>query len=135
MNVLASLLLSACLGVVPTGPASRPIEVSAGVGAFQSVHLGSAFALRLAVTVTGAEQKPVPDARVTFTAPARGPSGRFATRTHPRRVTIATDACGVAVAPPFTANRQAGGYIVTAGVERVRPAAFALVNTAPGQQP
>jgi hypothetical protein len=146
MSMLATLLVSACLGVAPIAPAGAPIRVTAGVGAFQSTPAGTSFQLRLAVTVTDAEEHPVPGAPVTFTAPARGPSGRFTTRTHnskksrphvshPHRVTIATDACGVAVAPAFTADHQAGGYIVTAAVEHVRPAAFALVNTAPGQQP
>jgi hypothetical protein len=146
MSLLASLLLSTCLGVAPVAPAGAPIRVTAGVGAFQSTPAGTSFQLRLAVTVTDAEEHPLPGARVTFTAPARGPSGRFRIRTqnskksrphvsHPRSVTITTDACGVAVAPAFTANRQPGGYIVTAAVEHVRPAAFALVNTAPGQQP
>ncbi|MGD0452981.1 MAG: hypothetical protein ABSB69_05235 [Solirubrobacteraceae bacterium] len=146
MSVLASLLLSACMGLTPASPAGAPIRVMAGVGAFQSTPAGTSFPLRLAVTVTDAEKDPVPGAPVTFTAPARGPSGRFTTRTqnskksgsqirHARRVTITTDACGIAVAPAFTANRRAGGYIVTASVEHVRPAAFALVNAAPGQQP
>jgi hypothetical protein len=146
MSMLASLLLSACLGVAPAGPAGAPIEVTAGVGAFQSTPAGTSFPLRLAVTVTDAKKNPVHGAPVTFTAPARGPSGRFTPRTqkskdsrphvsHPRSVTIVTDACGVAVAPTFTANRQPGGYIVTAAVEHVRPAAFALVNAGPAQQP
>jgi hypothetical protein len=146
MSVLASLLLSACMGLSPTSPAGPPIEVTAGVGDYQSAPVATSFSLRLGVTVTDAEEHPVPGARVTFTAPARGPSGRFTARTqdsgksrpritHPRGVTIATDACGIAVAPPFTANRQPGGYIVTAAVAHVRPAAFALVNAAPGRQP
>jgi hypothetical protein len=146
MSVLASLLLSACLGVAPVAPAGAPIRVTAGVGAFQSTPAGTSFPLRLAVTVTDAEKNPVPGAPVTFTAPARGPSGRFTTRTQnfknsrprisrARSVTTATDACGIAVAPAFTANRQPGGYIVEASLEHVRPAAFALVNAGPGQQP
>jgi hypothetical protein len=45
----------------------------------------------------------------------------------PRRVEVKTDACGVALAPTFTANRRAGGYVVVASIERMR-AVFALVN-------
>ena len=123
-----------------------PARVIAGVGAIQSTPVGARFPIRLAVTVTDAEEHPVAGAAVTFTAPARGPSGRFTTRTrkskhselhvsHPRSVTIVTDACGIAVAPAFVANDEQGGYIVRASVERVRPAAFALVNEAPGRQP
>jgi hypothetical protein len=36
---------------------------------------------------------------------------------------------GVAVAPPLTANRTPGGYVVTASAGSAHPAAFALVNT------
>jgi hypothetical protein len=40
---------------------------------------------------------------------------------------VRTDACGIALAPAFTADDRAGGYVVVASVERVQ-AAFALVN-------
>ena len=96
----------------------------------------------LAVTVTDAEKNPVPGALVTFSAPAAG--GRFTLRSHGSRhhrarvsyahtVAVKTSACGIAVAPPFTASRQPGGYIVKASAKPARPAAFALVNEAPGQ--
>jgi hypothetical protein len=124
--------------------AGTPAKITAGVGATQSTRVGAGFPIRLAVTVTDAEKNPVPGAPVTFTAPARGPSGRFTTRTptkhsrprvsRHRSVTIVTDACGIAVAPAFVANNEQGGYIVKANVEHVRPAAFALVNTGAGQQ-
>jgi hypothetical protein len=133
--------------VGPAGsPAGSPARIAAGVGAIQSTPAGTRFPIRLAVTVTDAEKGPVPGAPVTFTAPARGPSGRFTTRTqkskrslphvsHPRSVTIVTDACGIAVAPAFVANDEQGGYIVKASVENARPAAFALVNAGPGRRP
>jgi hypothetical protein len=127
----------------PAGLADRPTRITAGVGAIQATPVGTRFPIRLAVTVTDAERNPVPGAAVTFTAPAHGPSGRFTIRTrtkhsrphvsHPRSVTIKTDACGIAVAPAFVANDTQGGYIVEASVEHVRPAAFALVNASPGQ--
>jgi hypothetical protein len=124
--------------------AGQPVKLTPGVGSTQSTPAGARFAIRLAVTVTDAEGNPVPGAPVTFSAPARGPSGRFTTRTqnskrtharvsHPRSVTIRTGACGIAVAPAFTANDRRGGYVVKATVEHVRPAAFALVNEAPAQ--
>jgi hypothetical protein len=136
---------SGVCGSMLAGPAGSPARIAAGVGAIQSTPRGTRFPIRLAVTVTDAEKDPVPGAPVTFTAPARGPSGRFTTRTQKskrslphvsrhRSVTIVTDACGIAVAPPFVANDEQGGYIVTASVEHVRPAAFALVNAGPGQQ-
>jgi hypothetical protein len=48
-------------------------------------------------------------------------------------VKVKTDACGIAIAPAFTANDTQGGYIVKATVKHARPAAFALVNEVSGQ--
>jgi hypothetical protein len=153
MMAMASLLLSACLAASPApagstsasastlastsafaAAAGAPAMVTAGVGAFQSTAAGSGFPLRLGVTVTNVEQKPIPDVPVTFAAPARGPSGWFAMVGHDRRrhrVRVDTDACGVAVAPVFVANAEQGGYVVTAAVAHIKPAAFALVNAGP----
>jgi hypothetical protein len=125
--------------------AGEPSRVAAGVGSTQSTATGTPFPVRLAVTVTDAEKNPVPDARVTFAAPAGGPSARFTTRTdgtrrdrsriwHRRTVKVETDACGVAVAPALTAGTE-GGYIVEASAGHARPAAFALVNEELGQRP
>ena len=122
--------------------AGRPAKLAAGVAATQSTAVDTRFPIRLAVTVTDAEKNPVSGALVTFAAPAGGPSGRFATRSHaahgrrsrtlhPRTVHVESDACGIALAPGFTANRRQGGYVVRASVEHVRPAAFALVNEGP----
>ncbi len=137
MNAIVSVLAGVCLGAspAPAGVAGAPAKVVAGVGSFQSTPVGTSFPLRLAVTVTDAEQKAVPGAPVSFSAPVRGPSGDFAsgTRGHRlRRVEVRTDACGVAVAPAFIANDRQGGYVVTVRVEHARPAAFALVNAPPG---
>ncbi len=134
-------------GDTPAGLAGKPTKLTAGVGASQSTPTGSHFPIHLAVTVTDAEKSPVPGLLVTFAAPDRGPSGYFTVRSggaqpatsrrphsgrvarasHPRRVQVETDACGVALAPTFTANRRVGGYVVVASVERMK-AAFALVN-------
>ncbi len=123
-----------------------PAKVTAGVAATESAAVGARFPIRLAVTVTDAEKNPVPGASVTFTAPASGAGGRFTTRSrgflhhrphvsHLRVVDVKTDACGVALAPPFTADRRQGGYVVKATAGHARPAAFALVNEGPGQLP
>jgi hypothetical protein len=123
-----------------------PTKVTAGVAATESAPVGARFPIRLAVTVTDAEKNPVSGASVMFTAPASGPGGRFTThsrgslhhRPHLSRlrvVDVKTDACGVAVAPPFTADRRKGGYVVKATAGHARPAAFALVNEAPRQLP
>lgn len=108
--------------------AGKPTQLTAGVGATQSTRVGTRFPLRLAVTVTDAAEHPVAGVFVTFTAPARGPSGRFTTRrSYPRRVAVRSDACGIALAPVFSANHRQGGYIVVASASHLR-AAFALVN-------
>jgi len=140
-------------GNTPAGLAGRPRKLTVGVGATQSAPAGAHFPIRLAVTVTDAQKNPVPGALVAFAAPNRGPSGFFTVRSggahtptspalgsgtspsrrqasrrsHLRRVEMKTDACGIALAPAFTANHRRGGYIVLASVERLK-AAFALVN-------
>ena len=135
-------------GAEPTGLAGKPTKLTTGVGVSQATRVGSRFPIHLAVTVTDAEKNPVPGVLVTFTAPTRGPSGFFTVRSggayptvsprppagtsgvhmsHSRRIEVKTDACGIALAPTFTANRRAGGYVVVANVEHVK-AAFALVN-------
>jgi hypothetical protein len=106
--------------------AGRPATISAGGASGQSAPVGSRFPVRLAVSVTDANENPVSGALVTFTAPARGgPSGHFAPGG--RSVRVKTNAEGVALAPAFTANRRPGGYVVTASTGGER-AAFALVN-------
>jgi hypothetical protein len=123
--------------------AGEPAKLTAGVGSTQSALAGTPFPIRLAVTVTDAQKNPVPGALVTFSAPLVGASGRFTIHSrglhhrtrvsHPRTVKVKSGACGIAVAPAFTANQTQGGYIVEATVEHARPVAFALVNEAPGQ--
>lgn len=125
-----------------TNLAGKPTKLTAGVAATQSAPAGARFPIRLAVTLIDAEKNPVRGALVSFAAPAGGPSGRFTARSHGsnhrrsrtlhrRRVQARTDACGIAVAPAFTANSQQGGYIVRASVRHVSSAAFALVNEGP----
>jgi protocatechuate 3,4-dioxygenase beta subunit len=124
--------------------AGDPAKLATGVGSTQSTAAGSAFSIRLAVTVTDAQKNPVPGALITFSAPLAGASGRFTVParssrhhrgrvSHPDTVEVKTNTCGIAVAPAFTANDTQGGYIVKASVKHARPAAFALVNVAPGQ--
>jgi hypothetical protein len=123
--------------------AGKPAKIAPGVGSSQSTPAGSAFPIRLAVTVTDTDKNPVGGTLVTFSAPAAGASGRFmlhsrddhhrAHISHTRTVKVKTSACGIAVAPSFTASSQPGGYVVEASAEPARPAAFALVNEAPAQ--
>ncbi len=125
--------------------AGKPAKLTPGVGSTQSAPAGTAFPIRLAVTATDAQKNPVPGALITFSAPLAGASGRFTvysrgphhhTRvSHANTVKVKTNACGIAVAPAFTAGGTRGGYIVKVTVKHARAAAFALVNIAPGQSP
>jgi hypothetical protein len=144
-----ALLLTAGLGAwlggtpVRASAFAQPLQVISGVGSMQSTIVGTPFPIPLAVTVSDAHEKPVAGALVTFSAPVAGASGRFtvharggrhrASIVHTDTVRVKTDARGIAVAPAFIANDTPGGYIVMATVTRARPAAFALVNEAPGQ--
>ncbi len=66
---------------------------------------------------------------VTFTAPSSGASGTFGGSA---TATVATNAAGLATAPAFTANGQAGSYTVTATAAGVGTSAiFSLTNTPP----
>ena len=122
--------------------AGMPTKLAPGVGATQSTTLGTPFPIRLAVTVTDAQKNPVAGALISFSAPRAGASGRFTVRTrsprhhtrvsHPHAVKVRTNACGIAVAPPFRADEEQGGYIVKATVKHARGAAFALVNETSG---
>jgi protocatechuate 3,4-dioxygenase beta subunit len=106
----------------------RAAEIAAGAASGESAIVGARFPVRLAVTVTDADGNAVAGVRVTFTAPAHGPSAHVV-GSHARRVGVKTDAGGVAVAPPLVANRRAGGYAVTATAAG-KSTAFALVNVA-----
>lgn len=102
----------------------KPAAIAAGAASGESTTVGTRFPMRLAVTVTDADGNAVPRTRVTFVAPARGPSARFGRR---YRVTAWTDEHGIAVAPALVANRKAGGYAVKA-IAGGKSTAFALVN-------
>jgi adhesin/invasin len=111
--------------------AGKPATITAGIAAAESTKAGTRFVIALAVTVTDALGNKVPGALVRFAAPASGASGSFAARNHPRTIWVRTDSAGVAVAPPFTANSQPGGYVVIASIAHGPRTAFALVNDAP----
>jgi hypothetical protein len=111
--------------------AGKPATITAGVAATESSEVDTRFGVPLAVTVTDSHGNRVPDVEVTFTAPGSGPGGTFTrSRQRPTTIVVRTDSDGVAVAPPFTANGDPGGYVVTASARGARAAAFALVNEA-----
>jgi protocatechuate 3,4-dioxygenase beta subunit len=107
--------------------AGKPATISAGGASGQSTPVATRFPIRLAVTVTDKDGNRVAGAVVTFSAPARGPSGRF--RTHPggRIARVKTNGRGIAIAPALTANHTPGGYAVTASTVGLQTA-FALIN-------
>jgi adhesin/invasin len=110
-----------------TNLAGTPATVTAGAGTGQTAPGGTRFVVPLAVTVVDKDGNPIAGAVVTFTAPSKGPSGRFGKKG--RRVRVVSNAKGVAVAPAFRASRKAGGYVVTASVRGTSMrVAFALVN-------
>jgi protocatechuate 3,4-dioxygenase beta subunit len=108
--------------------ATAPVVLTAGAASGESTLTRTRFRVPLAVTVADRYGNPVAGALVAFAAPRRGPSGTFRSG---RIVHVRTRADGVAVAPRFTADAIAGGYIVTATVDGASGrAAFALVNAA-----
>jgi protocatechuate 3,4-dioxygenase beta subunit len=115
--------------------AAAPTGITAGAASGQSTIIGERFPIPLAVTVTDKNGNPVAGTTVTFTAPAKGASGRFSARSarRSRIVRVRTNSVGIAVAPPFTANVTVGGYAVIAAVKgsSVRTA-FSLLNVPRG---
>lgn len=110
--------------------AGAPYAVAAGAASGETTSPGARFPVPLAVTVTDREGNPVVHATVVFSAPHHGAGGHFRKRS--RRVRVRTNANGIAVAPPFTANGTVGGYVVTATVKGTsKRAAFALGNVSP----
>jgi hypothetical protein len=106
-----------------------PELIAATSGTPQSAALNTAFAARLVATVTMGGS-PVNGAFVTFTAPATGASGIFASSLT-NSETDTTNASGVATtSSTFTANGTIGAYTVTASVAGVTATiTFSLSNT------
>ncbi|HEX3745090.1 MAG TPA: SBBP repeat-containing protein, partial [Bryobacteraceae bacterium] len=116
-----------------TNAAASPAAVSASAGTPQSAQIGTQFANRMQALVLDSFSNPVANVAVTFAAPTTGASGTFAGGG--ASFTGTTNASGVVMAPAFTANTIAAGYVVTASAAGVAgPADFALANLpgAPG---
>jgi hypothetical protein len=99
-------------------PSSNPPNMLAvAAGSPQTAQLGQAFQTNLQVALANSNGCPVTGqlagVSVDLSAPASGASGTFAT-SGTNRVTVGTDATGVATAPVFTANDNAGSYSVQA---------------------
>ena len=104
--------------------------ITAVAGTPQTAAAGSSFAVPLRAQVKDAGGNLLVNTAVTFTAPASGASGTFSIGG--RRATGAvafTDATGVATAPPFTANRSSGTFLMLARAAGFDPAAvYSLTN-------
>ena len=80
--------------------------------------------------VTSSSHAVVVGVAVTFTAPASGPSGTFASPCTGRTCVVSTNGSGIATTPTFKANGVAGGFTVTASAPGATTAAgFQLFNT------
>ncbi len=103
-------------------------SITATSGGTQTAQVKTAFGNPLVVTVKDANGNLVPNASVTFTAPASGASGTFAGGG--LTATVQTNASGVATSPAFSANATAGSYSVTASIGTAGSAAFSMTNSA-----
>ncbi len=106
-----------------------PAAVTAVSGGGQSTLVNTAFSNPLVVVLMDSFGNPVPNATITFTAPASGASAIFVGATN--SVTVQTNASGIATSPGLAANGTAGGpYSVIASTPGATPASFALTNLA-----
>ena len=112
-----------------SGASLQSANVTASAGTLQSTVASTMFATALQATVTDALGNLAAGVAVTFTAPGSGASGTFGGSA---TATVTTNASGLATAPAFTANGQAGSYTVTATAAGVGTSAiFSLTNTPP----
>src|SRR5580692_6339665 len=118
-------------GSCPTS--NPPNELTLQGGTPQTAQLDTPFDGPLQVALANSNGCPVTSVvgtPVTFTAPASGASGRFAT-SGANAVTVGADVSGNASAPTLTANDTAGSYTVTA-TSAYGSVAFALTNSSAG---
>jgi hypothetical protein len=107
-----------------TNISGAPAKIVVAGGNGQSAPVDSAYATLLQVQVTDSYGNPVAAVPVTFSAPSSGPSGTFNAIT-----TVPTNALGIATAPAFAANDNAGTLIVTASAPGIAASAqFDLTN-------
>jgi hypothetical protein len=111
-----------------TNTSGPPASITATSGSLQDAQIGTAFEAPLVAMVVDANQNPVTGASVTFTAPASGASGTFASNSTVTE-TDTTNSSGVATSSVFTANAISGGpYTVTASTGQLTPADYSLTN-------
>jgi protocatechuate 3,4-dioxygenase beta subunit len=109
----SSAQVDAAPGACPS--VNRPNMLKLVAGSPQTAQLEKPFQTNLQVTLANSNGCPLTGQLgglwVDFSAPASGASGTFAT-SGTNRITVGTDAGGVATAPTFTANDIAGSYSV-----------------------
>jgi hypothetical protein len=110
-----------------TNTSGPPSSIAATSGSLQDAQISTAFGAPLVVTVMDSNQNPVNGASVTFTAPATGASGTFASNSS-NTETDTTGANGQATSSAFAADATAGAYTVTATATGVTAANFQLMN-------
>jgi hypothetical protein len=110
-----------------TNTSGPPASIAATSGSLQDAQISTAFGVPLVATLVDGNQNPVSGVSVTFTAPATGASGIFASNSS-NTETDTTGANGQATSSAFTADATAGAYAVTATVTGVTPASFELTN-------
>jgi protocatechuate 3,4-dioxygenase beta subunit len=107
----SSAEVDAAPGACPS--VNRPNMLKLVAGSPQTAQLEKPFQTNLQVTLANSNGCPLTGQLgglwVDFSAPASGASGTFAT-SGTNRITVGTDATGVASAPTFTANDVAGSY-------------------------
>ncbi len=111
-----SFTVSASIGASTATYNLQEIINDPAVSPPQSATVGRPYVKALDAVVTNPDHMPVAGVPVTFTAPATGPSGTF---NGARCVTVRTNADGIATAPAFTANTQAGSFQVTVATQGV----------------
>jgi hypothetical protein len=110
----------------PTASPARRIPQRSARWQSATVHL--TYAKALYAKVENIYGQPVAGVPVTFAAPANGPSGTFGGKS---TVTVLSNADGIATAPPFTANTQAGSFLVTVVAQgATAPVSISLTNLA-----
>ena len=106
----------------------EPAGIAVSAGSDQTTLINHAFSLPLSAIVVDINHDPVSGVEVTFSAPASGPGGNFAT-TGENTDTAITGTDGIAISSILTANDLAGGFAVQATVGGVDdPAVFTLHN-------
>jgi adhesin/invasin len=104
---------------ISPGPATGIVAIS---GSPQSTTPSQLFPSLLQARVTDSKGNPGAGVNVSFVVPSAGPAGTFS-----GSPVVATDANGLATAPPLTANNISGNFSVTASAEGVAaPATFSL---------